>query len=210
VLNCGPAGGLPNFSDLAEWHALYVRHQHERTVAHHLEQLEFQVFLPLYREIRRWSDRRKELSRPLFPGYVFFSGGLDRRLQILNTPGVCSLVMCAGKVAVIPAAELEPIGRIVSSNAAVAPHPFLRAGDRIRVRSGPLAGLEGLVARVKDARVKDARVKDARVKDARGKDARGTDSMGDPMRIVFSVQTLCQSIAVEVDESMVEPAARAA
>ncbi len=179
--DCLPAGLLPLLSRSAEWHAVYVRHQHERAVAHHLQQLEFHVFLPLFREVRLWSDRRKRLSRPLFPCYVFFSGGLDRRLQILNTPGVCSLVMCAGKVAVIPACEMEPIGRVVLSNAAVAPHPFLRAGDRVRVRGGPLAGLEGLVARVKDS-----------------------------TRIVFSVETLCQSIAVEVDESMLEPAARAA
>jgi transcription termination/antitermination protein NusG len=174
-------GVVPLLSGSAEWHAIYVRYQHERAVTHHLERLGFPVFLPLYREVRRWSDRRKELSRPLFPGYVFFSGGLDRRLEVLNTPGVCSLVMSGGKVAVIPATELEPIGRILLSNASVAPHPFLNAGARIRVRSGPLAGLEGLVVRVKDS-----------------------------MRIVLSVEMLCQSVAVEVDESLVEPLAYAA
>lgn len=181
AVNSVSADLLPLLSGSSAWHAIYVRHQHERAVSHHLQQLGIHVFLPLYREIHHWSDRRKQLSRPLFPGYVFFSSGLDRRLEILNIPGVCSLVMSAGKVAVIPAAELEPIGRVLLSNQPVAPHPFLRAGNRIRVHSGPLAGLEGLVARVKDS-----------------------------MRIVFSVQTLCQSIAVEVDQSMVEPTTREA
>lgn len=158
-----------------DWHALYTRHQHEKSVALHLEQLGIQVFLPHYREIRRWSDRRKQVVLPLFPSYVFFCGGLERRLQILNTPGVCSLVASGGKVAVIPAAELRAIQRAMDGQLSVKPYPFVQSGDRIRVRSGPLAGLEGIVARVKDS-----------------------------MRIVLSVQTLCRSVAVEVDESIIE------
>lgn len=157
-----------------DWHAVYTRHQHEKSVALHLEQLGIPVFLPLYREIRRWSDRRKEVVLPLFPSYVFFCGALERKLQILNTPGACSLVSSGGRVAVIPAAELRAIQRAVRERS-VTPHPFIQTGDRIRVRSGPLTGLEGIVERVKDS-----------------------------TRIVLSVQTLCRSVAVEVDEAIIE------
>ena len=137
--------------------------------------MNIQVFLPLYREIRRWSDRRKQVVLPLFPCYVFFSGGLERKLQILSAPGVCSLVASGGKIAVIPALELHAIQRAVGASFSVEPHPFVQSGDRIRVHSGPLTGLEGIVARVKDS-----------------------------MRIVLSVQTLCRSVAVEVDEAIIE------
>lgn len=181
---------LPLFTRAAEWHAIYVRHRHEKTIAQHLEQAGFEVFLPLSREMRQWSDRRKQISLPLFPCYVFFSGGLDRRLAILNTPGVFSLVTCNGKAAVIPAAELEPIRRVVASSAAVAPYPFLHAGERIRVYKGPLAGIEGIVARVKDPIRKDSIGKESAHKDS--------------MRIVLSVQTLSRSIAVEIETSLVE------
>ncbi len=158
-----------------EWHALYTRHQHERVVALHLEQLGCKVFLPLYRELRLWSDRRKQVSLPLFPCYVFFSGGMERKLQILNTPGVCSMVVSGGKIAAIPAVELDAIRKALHGSKAVEPCPFLRSGDRIRVRSGPLKGLEGIVARVKDS-----------------------------MRIVLSIEALCRSMAAEVNEGEVE------
>lgn len=167
-----PAGDI---SASGDWHAIYTRHQHERSVALHLQQLGIEVFLPLYRETHRWSDRRKQVVLPLIPCYVFFSGGLQQRLQILNTPGVCSLVSSGGKIAVIPLVELQALQRTMSSNLPVRPHPFVQAGDRIRVRSGPLAGLEGIVIRVKDS-----------------------------LRIVLSIQTLCRSVAVEVDEAAVD------
>lgn len=170
-----PLDGNADLSLAGDWHAIYTRHQHEKSVALHLEQMGIQVFLPLYRETRRWSDRRKQVVLPLFPSYVFFSGGLERKLQILNTPGVCSLVASGGKIAVIPALELHAIQRATNNSRSVEPHPFVQSGDRIRVHSGPLAGMQGIVARVKDS-----------------------------MRIVLSVQTLCRCVAVEVDEAIVE------
>lgn len=170
----------PDFFVCGDWHALYTRHQHEKSIALHLEQMGIPIFLPLYREMRRWSDRRKEVVLPLLPCYVFFSGGLDRKLQILNTPGVCSMVATGGKIAVIPTVELHAIQRAMNGNLCVEPHPFVQSGDRIRVRSGPLAGLDGIVARVKDS-----------------------------MRIILSIQTLSRSISVEVDEADIEPVANA-
>ncbi len=159
----------------ADWYALYTRHQHERAVAHHLEQLGFDVFLPLYREVHQWKDRRKSVLMPLFPSYVFFSGDLDRKFQILNIPGVFSLVCSGAKVGVIPAAELDAVRKAMTNPMPLEPHPFLQCGQRIRVRSGPLAGIEGIVARKKDS-----------------------------MRIVLSVEMLRRSVSVEVEEEMVE------
>src|SRR5208282_417281 len=89
------------------WCALYTRHQHEKTVAGMLSVKGFEVFLPLYDSVRRWKDRKKMLSLPLFPGYVFVRGGVNRRLQILTTPGV-HMILCNGEhVAIIPEIEIQ-------------------------------------------------------------------------------------------------------
>ena len=75
-------------NDETDWWALYTRHQHEKVVADMLAMKGFEVFLPLFESLRRWRDRKKLLSLPLFPCYVFVRGGFHRKLQVVSTPGV--------------------------------------------------------------------------------------------------------------------------
>lgn len=158
------------------WWALYTRHQHEKTVAEMLTFKGFEVFLPVYDSVRRWKDRKKVLSLPLFPGYVFLRGGPERRLQIVSTPGVFSILTHGDGFAAIPEAEIEGIRRTVRSKLRVEPHPFLKCGDRVRVIRGTLQGVEGILARKKNI-----------------------------YRLVLSVDMLAQSVGVEIDASDVEP-----
>ncbi|HXJ94770.1 MAG TPA: UpxY family transcription antiterminator [Terriglobia bacterium] len=157
------------------WYAVYTRHQHEKTVAHGLAGKEFEIFLPLYLAARRWNDRIARISLPLFPGYVFLRGDLERRLDILTTPGVHSLVSSGGQPASIADTEVEAVRRAVEARLPVEPCAFLNCGDRVRVTSGPLADLEGIVVRKKNS-----------------------------CRLVLSVELLEKSIAVEVDGSALE------
>jgi len=157
------------------WYALYTRHQCEKVVSQALSAKGFEAFLPQYHAIHRWKDRRKELLLPLFPNYVFIRGGLDRMLNILMTPGVHSIVSWAGRPADIPPEEIEAVRRLVDSSLRIEPHPFLRCGDRVRIKSGPLEGIQGILVRKKSA-----------------------------FRLVLSVQMLAQSASVEVDVSVVE------
>ncbi|HUA98740.1 MAG TPA: UpxY family transcription antiterminator [Terracidiphilus sp.] len=159
----------------ANWYALYTRYKHEKVIAQHLDQMGFDVFLPLYREIHQWKDRRKDVVLPLFPSYVFFSGDLRRQFEVLNVPGVCSFVYSGGKVAIISAAELDAVRRAVNSRLAVEPHPFLQCGERVRVHSGPMAGVEGIITRKKGS-----------------------------LRLVLPVEMLCRSVSVELEEAHVE------
>ncbi len=161
------------------WYALYTRHQHEKTVAEILSKKGFQIFLPLCSAVHRWKDRIKQLSVPLFPCYVFFRGGLDRRLQIVTTPGVYVIVGTAGRPGVIPQAEIDAIRQVVESSVRVEAHPFLKCGDWVRIKSGPLEGIEGILVRKKNQ-----------------------------FRLVLSVELLAKSAAVEVDFSTVERVAR--
>jgi hypothetical protein len=94
----------PGMQECSDWWALYTRHQHEKTVAEMLSAKGFEVFLPLYESMRRWKDRSKLLTLPLFPCYVFVRGGLDRRLQVVTTPGVYMILFHGERVATIPGA----------------------------------------------------------------------------------------------------------
>jgi transcription antitermination factor NusG len=159
----------------AGWHALYTRHQYEKIAAQALSGKGFEVFLPQYRTIHCWKDRRKELLLPLFPNYIFIQGGLDRMLNILTTPGVHSLVAWGGHPADIPQEEIDAVRRLVESPLRLDPHPFLKCGDWVRIKSGPLDGIQGILVRKKSA-----------------------------FRLVLSVEMLAQSVSVEVDINMVE------
>ncbi|MGA7521067.1 MAG: UpxY family transcription antiterminator [Acidobacteriaceae bacterium] len=162
--------------ETAPWWALYTRHQHEKVVAEMLTAKGFEVFLPAYDSIRRWKDRRKVLSLPLFPCYVFVRGQPERRLQVVSTPGVHMLLTRGEQIAVVPEAEIGAIRRAVEGSFRVEPHPFLKVGERVRVTRGSLAGVEGILVRKKNL-----------------------------YRLVLSVDMLAQSVGVEVDASDVEP-----
>jgi transcription antitermination factor NusG len=157
------------------WYAIHTKYQHEKGVARILVQKGFDIFLPLYDVAHRWKDRTKQLSLPLFPCYVFIQGGLDRRLRVLNTPGVFGFVGWSGRAAAIPEEEIEAVLRMMESSLKVEPHPFLKCGDRVRVRAGPLEGIEGILVRKKNL-----------------------------FRLVLSVEMLQKSVAVEVDVTAVE------
>lgn len=157
------------------WYALYTKHQHEKTVAQILTIKGFETLLPLYQTARRWKDRTKLLSLPLFPCYVFVKGGLGRRLDILTTPGIHALVSYAGEPAAIPTADIEAIRRAVESGSSVEPHPLLKCGERVRVKSGPLQGIQGILVRKKNS-----------------------------YRLVLSVEMLGKAASVEIDVFLVE------
>jgi transcription antitermination factor NusG len=158
----------------ANWYALYTAPRHEKFVADQINRQGIDCFLPLYRSMRRWKDRRKELALVLFPGYVFVQMALQNRLRVLQLPGAVRLVSFNGQPTPMPEEEIENL-RTRLSSVNVEPHPYLTAGRRVRVRSGPLQGLEGIIVRTKDR-----------------------------CRIVLSIHLIMRSVAVEVDDSDVE------
>jgi len=167
----GPAP-LPVEPIAASWYALYTAPRHEKCLAQQLEQRSISCFVPLYRSVRRWKDRRKELDLVLFPGYVFVRIALQSRTRVLQIPGAVRLVTFNGQPSALPDGEIEALRNRLSGSAKIEPHPFLRAGRRVRVRRGPMVGLEGIVLRRKDC-----------------------------CRVVFSIDLIRRSVAVEVDEA---------
>jgi len=162
------------------WYALYAKHHHEKKVADVLRRKGIEIFLPLHPTLRRWKDRKKTVAMPLFPGYLFLRSDLRNKLEILSTAGVFFLVENGGRACPVPEHEIEAVRAVVEGDAPFEPHPYLEAGERVRIKSGPLAGICGLYVKGKNQH-----------------------------RVVISVELLRKAVSVEVDVTNVEKASHA-
>lgn len=159
------------------WYAAYTSANHEKHVAEHFARRSLEHFLPLYQSVRRWKDRRVQLQRPLFPGYVFVRIALRDRLQVLQVPGVANLVGFSGTPTALPQKEIDALRTSLLNGVRAEPHPYLKVGRRVRVRSGPLTGMEGLLVKRRNK-----------------------------ARFVLSLDLIQRAMAVEVEEVDLEPA----
>ncbi len=159
------------------WYAVQVRHHHEARVATALDHKGYDPFLPSYRVRRRWSDRTVEIDSPLFPGYVFCRfDASQRRLPVVTTPGVIRIVSGPGGPVPVEEREIAAVRAVVASGIASRPWPYLKAGQRVRIRYGALEGIEGVFLEIRNQQ-----------------------------RLIVSVSLLQRSIQVDIDSSMVVP-----
>lgn len=133
--------------DDMKWYALQTRSRHEKMVTRQLEERGVEVFLPLMTETRRWSDRKKLVQFPLFPGYTFVRliYAPDSRLQVLRVEGVVGFVGTHGQGSPIPQEQIESVQTILKSDVPFAAYPYLKIGQRVRIRGGSLEGTEGIL-----------------------------------------------------------------
>ncbi len=158
------------------WFAVQTRSRYENLVATLLRGKGYELFLPIYKSRRRWSDRIKELELPLFPGYLFCRFNPLDRFPILVTPGVMQVVG-VGKIP-IPVDDLEiaALETAIRSGLPRQPWPFLQIGQKVKIECKPLCGLEGILVEFKGRH-----------------------------RLVLSVTLLQRSVAVEVDDTWIRP-----
>src|SRR6266571_5148149 len=168
---------LPTSALDLHWYAAYTYAKHEKRVAAELGVREVEHFLPLYSSVRRWKDRRVQLELPLFPGYVFVRLALCNRLRVVQIPSVVRLVGFGGLPTALPDSEMEILRSGIFQGIRAEPHPFLTIGRTVLIKSGPLAGLRGVVVRKKAER----------------------------FRIVLCVEAIMRSVSVEVDIRDIEP-----
>jgi transcriptional antiterminator NusG len=128
------------------WYALHTRPRHERVVVRNLTDRGVQTFLPTVTEVHRWSDRKKSVQLPLFSCYVFakFNDQRTERLNVLRVSGVLGLVGSHGEGTPIPDVQIDAIRTLVDRELPFSPCPFLKIGQRVRIRGGALEGLEGV------------------------------------------------------------------
>lgn len=170
------------FLDESSWYAVSTRSRQEKVAAAMLDGLGIRYFLPLIEEVRRWSDRQKVVSVPLFPGYLFVQilRTAELQLSVRKIPGVVGFVSNHRGPLPVPKHEVESIQTLLSRGTRCSPHPFIQAGDRVRVVGGTLAGIEGTFVR------------------------RGAQSI-----LVLSVEMIQRSVSVQVTSSEVESSMRA-
>jgi transcription antitermination factor NusG len=166
---------LPMGFEEPHWYVAHTSANHEKRVTQQLQERSVENFLPLYDSVRRWKDRRIKLQLPLFPGYVFVRLPLRERLKVLQVPGVARLISFNGQPAALPDKEIEALRTGLAAQLRTEPHPYLTVGRRVRVRSGPLEGVEGILIRKKNA-----------------------------YRVVLSLDLIMRSASVEVETSDLE------
>jgi transcription elongation factor/antiterminator RfaH len=158
------------------WYALQVRSRKESYVASQISGQGYECLLPMYKSIRNWSDRRKEVEQPLFPGYLFCRFKFQQRRPVLFTSGVLQIVGTGRIPTPVSDDEIGALQVAVSSGVARQPWPYLEVGQRVRVNYGALAGLEGILVNLKGNH-----------------------------RVVLSVTLLQRSVAMEVDTAWLTP-----
>jgi transcription termination/antitermination protein NusG len=160
-----------------EWYAVRTRSNFEAKVRCILSEKRIEAYLPVFREIHRWKDRRKLIELPLFPGYVFarFADSREGRLSVLSSNGVVRILGAGEQIERIPENEIEGVRRLVENLATYQSHPLLHEGAWVRVKHGPLRDIEGVLVRIKSR-----------------------------TRLVVSISLLSQSVSTEIDAGDVE------
>jgi transcription antitermination factor NusG len=155
----------------SRWYAIQTRSRHEKAVAARLQAQSLQAFLPLHRSTRTWKNGvHADVHMPLFPCYLFVRSTVYDRLRILQVPGVLGFAASTAAPTAIPDAEMDAL-KIIAEKFEPEPHPYLNEGDRIRIITGPLAGMQGILTRRKQE-----------------------------YRVVLTIEAIMRSIAVEVSE----------
>jgi transcription antitermination factor NusG len=145
-----PQSHLVPSIDLEPWYAIRTKSRHEKTVCKQLETDDLEVYLPIVQQFRQWSDRSRLIDLPLFPGYVFvrIPHFASKKVQVLRKPGVIGFVGNERGPASISDDELNGVRLLLANRVPYASHPYLKIGQRIRVKDGVLRGLEGILLRV--------------------------------------------------------------
>jgi len=159
---------------LPGWFVICTMPRHEKQVAVQLCGRGIDHFLPLYEEVHRWKDRRVTVSLPLFPGYVFVRIPIVERLRVQVIPGVSRFVGFGSSPVALSDREMSQLQQGLKTLRAE-PHPFLKVGQVVRLKSGPLAGFKGILERYRDR-----------------------------FHVVLSMDLIQQSVAVEVEICDVE------
>lgn len=160
-----------------QWFALSVKPRFEKAAARTLEMKGFKTFLPLYRKQHIYAERCKESELPLFPGYVFCRFSPLTRMPILTTPGVVRILGNGNWPTAMSETEIASLQTAIKAKLPLQPFPFLQIGEKVRIEEGVLAGVEGVVIRLKQS-----------------------------LRLVLSITLLQRSVQLEVDRDQVSVA----
>ena len=164
----------PPNAESPQWFALVVKPRFDKAVAQALESKGYETLLPVYKKYHKYANRSREFELPLFPGYVCCRFDVRTRLPILTTPGVIRVLGVRNMPIPLSDIEITSLQTAIRSQLPVQPYPFVNAGQRVRINSGVLAGVEGIVLGPKGG-----------------------------LRLVLSITLLQRSVLLEIDRDQV-------
>jgi transcription antitermination factor NusG len=156
-----------------QWHVLHTRSRQEKVVADDLSAMGVRYFLPLRHEVRFHGKRKAVVDAPVFSGYVFLRGSLDEAYMADRTKRIVNIIRVCDQEQLTW--ELSNLRLALSGHSTVQPYPYLQAGVRVEVKSGPLRGLQGII----ESRLQND-------------------------RLILQVNTLGQAVSVEIDPTLLE------
>jgi transcription termination/antitermination protein NusG len=165
--------------DERNWYALLTQARHEKMVSHRLGEHGIPAFLPLIHAVRYWRNRKRRVELPLFSCYVFAKllPTSEDQLRALRIDGVFSILGCRGVGTAIPEEQIEAVRKLTDGQVPMRSHPFLKIGQRVRIRSGALDGVQGVLV-----------------------------SRSGENTLIVSIEAIQRSIAVRIEGYDVEPA----
>lgn len=161
------------------WYAIHTRSRHEFVVQSELLKKNYEVFLPTVDKLRKWKDRKKIVTFPLFPGYLFvkFEATKENMIDILKTRGVSNILGTSPLQPInVPDEQIENLRKVVLSKCEVDPYPYLKEGEVIRIKKGILEGVTGILVKKEDFH-----------------------------RLVICVDLLQRAVSIKLDATDVEP-----
>ena len=158
------------------WYALHARSRHEKLVSSGLSEKGITHYLPLVEVVKKWSDRRKLIEEPLFPGYIFVNISYYDRISVLEIRGTVQIVGSNGKPWPIPSKEIKAVYLALKSKLKHDPYPYLKVGNNVYVTRGPLQSCQGILI-----------------------------EKNKKHRLVLSIHLIGQSISVEIDAADIKP-----
>ena len=159
---------------VGSWFVVHTHARQEKALAETLDARGIRYFLPLVRGVKYYGHRRRVSDRPLFSSYVFLWGTIEQTYFAVATKRVARVLPVSDQARLEH--ELLQIRAALGGDAILDPYPYLAVGRRVRVTSGPLRGVEGLV-----------------------------QSRPAETRLVLGIHTLGQAVAMEIDPSLLEP-----
>lgn len=140
-------------SDKYFWYAIYTKSRAEKKTYALLLQRGFQVYLPLQKKLKQWSDRKKWVEEPLFNSYMFVYVCEREYYDVLQTPGVVRYITFSGKAAPIREDQINLLKKILSSESEleISDHQF-SVGEKVRVVGGPFHGMTGELVDLKNSK----------------------------------------------------------
>ena len=136
---------------MKNWIAVYTKSRHEQIVVNELNKKNIESYCPMFKERRQWSDRKKWVHFPLFRSYVFANIEIIENIYVLQTIGVNKIVKFQEKISIIPDQVIDNMKNIIEGGYNIEQSDYFIKGDEVRVVSGPLKGLDGVVLDLRGA-----------------------------------------------------------